>query len=186
MDIVPNRLPQPRLTNSVEVPLSSRADQKEASGVNAELGRPGLLLGNGRAIFIDLAISVAVMSAIGLLGIRYSTRIEPPPERKLLSVKTDAVSGATHPTDLPKPVMVQLSEDMLRVSAISLGHPRLAVINDTQVAEGDFIAVHSPAARSVVVSLRVLRIDDGRIELTDGTQRIQAHLAVTRPKAAVK
>jgi hypothetical protein len=182
VDIVPNTLPPPRLTNSVEVRLSSDAEQKDEPGVNAQLERTGILLGNGRAIFVGLAISAAVMSAIG----HYSTRVEPPPERKLVAVQTDAVSGATHPSDLPKPVMVQLSEDMLRVSAISLGHPRLAVINGTQVAEGDFIAVHSPVARSVVVNLRVLRIGDGRIELTDGTQRIQAHLAITRPKPTVK
>ena len=182
MEIVPNTLPQPRLTNSVEVPLSSEGDRKEASDVNAELERSGFLRGNGRAIFVGLAISAVVMSAIGLFGLHYSTHVEPPPERKLLAVETDAVSGATHPSDLPKPVMVQLTEDMLRVSAISLGHPRLAVINGTQVAEGDFIAVHSSAARSVVVNLRVLRIGDGRIELTDGTQQIQAHLAVTRAK----
>ena len=184
MRIVPNTLPQPRLTNSVEVPLSS-GDRKEAPDLDAHLGRTGFLVGNGRAIFIGLAISAVVMSAIGFLGLRYSTRAEPPP-RQLLAVETVAVSGATHPSDLPKPVMVQLSEDMLRVSAISLGHPRLAVINGKEVAEGDFLAVHSSAARSIVVNLRVLRIGDGRIELTDGTQLIQAHLAVTGLKPRAK
>lgn len=184
MQIVPNTLPQPRLTNSVEVPLSS-GNRKEAPDLDAHLGRTGFLVGNGRAIFIGLAISAVVMSAIGVLGLHYSTRAEPPPARKLLAVETDAVSGATHPSDLPKPVTVQLSEDMLRVSAISLGHPRLAVINGKEVAEGDFLAVHSSVARSIVVNLRVLRIGDGRIERTDGTQLIQAHLAITglKPRA---
>jgi hypothetical protein len=186
MQILPNTLPQPRLTNSVELPLAPFSDREEKAALNARLGGTGFLLGNGRAIFVGLGISAIVMSAIGFLGLGHSTRSEAPAERKLLPVETNAVSGATNPSDLPKPVMVQLSEDMLRVSAISLGKPRLAVINGTQVAEGDFIAVHSTVAPSVVVSLRVLRIRDGLIELTDGTQHIQAHLAVAGLKVAVK
>ena len=184
MQIIPNTLPQPRLTNSVEVPLSARGEG-EASGLDAELKRPGFLIGNGRAIFVGLAISAVVMSALGLISM-HSNRSEPAPKPKLLAVETDTVSAVTHRADLPTPLVVQLSQDMLRVSAISLGHPRLAVINGTEVAEGDFIAVHSPAARSVVVNLRVLRIGDGRIELTDGTQRVQAHLAVVGLKASAK
>jgi hypothetical protein len=181
MQIIPNTRSQPRLTNSIEVPLSPRGEGDEAS-LNAHLKRTGFIVGNGRAIFVGLAISAIIMSAMGLLGSRYS-RTQAAPEPKLLAVETNAVSGAAHRAELPTPVMVQVTEDMLRVSAISLGQPRLAVINGAQVAEGDFIAVHSPVARSVVVNLRVLHIGDGRIELTDGTQRIQAHLAVARLKA---
>jgi hypothetical protein len=186
MQIIPNTLPQPRLTHSVEVSVSPRAHRDEAAHSNVQLKRTGFLVGNGRAIFVGLAISAVIMSALPMISMRYSMRPEPALKPKLLAVETDAVSGATHPSDLPKPMMVQLTEDMLRVSAISLGHPRLAVINGTQVGEGDFIAVHSPVARSVVVNLRVLRIGDGRIELTDGTQRIQAHFAVAGLKTTAK
>lgn len=73
--------------------------------------------------------------------------------------------------------MVQMSADHIRVSAISLGHPRLAVINDQQVGEGDFVAVHAPTAR-FEVKLKVIRIADGRIDLSDGSQTIVARLAI--------
>jgi hypothetical protein len=66
------------------------------------------------------------------------------------------------------------------VTAISLGHPRLAIINGQQVAEGEWITVHTPVA-SVALSLKVLRIGDGRIDLSDGTQEITARLELPPP-----
>lgn len=70
---------------------------------------------------------------------------------------------------------------MVQVTAISLGHPRLAVINGHQVAEGDSFALHITPA-SVVVRLRVLKIVDGRIDLTDGQQVLSVRLAAPTPK----
>jgi hypothetical protein len=66
------------------------------------------------------------------------------------------------------------------VTAIVLGHPRLAVINGRSLAEGDNLVLHAPTM-SVAITLRVLRISDGRIELTDGTQTITAQLNVPAP-----
>jgi hypothetical protein len=66
------------------------------------------------------------------------------------------------------------------VSAIALGHPRLAVINGRSVAEGDSITVHTPS-HAVAVTLRVVKIADGRISLTDGTQVITTRLTVPAP-----
>lgn len=76
--------------------------------------------------------------------------------------------------------MVQIRADLIHVTAISLGHPRLAIINGQQVAEGDRITVHTPTA-SVALSLKVLRIGDGRIDLSDGTQEITARLEFPGP-----
>jgi hypothetical protein len=61
-----------------------------------------------------------------------------------------------------------------------LGHPRLAVINGRAVAEGDWITLHGPN-RAVAVTLRVLKIADGRVDLTDGTQTISAQLEIAKP-----
>jgi hypothetical protein len=70
--------------------------------------------------------------------------------------------------------------DLLHVTAISLGHPRLAIINGQQVAEGERITVHTPTA-SVALSLKVLRIGDRRIDLSDGSQEITARLELPSP-----
>ena len=101
--------------------------------------------------------------------------------RKLISVGTRMLSGATHPTLPPTPIVVQLNTDLIQVTSIALGHPRLAVINGKQIAEGDTIIVHTPA-RSVAITLRVLEISDRQVKLSDGTQLITVHLARTREK----
>ena len=183
MRIIPNTAPQPRLTNSVEAPVTRRS--RDASGPSdVRLERAGLFTGNGRAIWVGLAIGGILLPSIGFLVTRHpAVREEAPHPVKLVAVETDAVSSAARPTELPSAHSMQVTEDLLRVTAISLGHPRLAVINGTQVAEGDFLSVQSAATRSVSVQLRVLKIGDGRIELTDGTQVIHALLAV--PKRSV-
>src|SRR5205823_13666712 len=94
---------------------------------------------------------------------------------KLMLVAARSVSASPHIVTPPAPIVVQISLDLLHVTAISLGHPRLAVINGEQVAEGDRITVHTPAA-SVAVTLQIVRIADSRIDLTDGTQVITAQL----------
>ena len=178
MKIIPNTAPQPRLTSSVEAaPPKAAADDSEASHV--QLKRAGLFSGNGRAIFVGLTAGALLVWGAAVLFQRHpATRREAPAQVKLVAVETEAVSTAARPTEPPSVLSVQLSEEVLRVTAISLGHPRLAVINGTQVAEGDFVAVQSPSARSVTVKLRVLKIGDGRVDLTDGTQTIQTHLAI--------
>ena len=178
MRIIPNTAPQPRLTNSVEAPVA-KASEDESAGSKVRLKRTGLFTGNGRAIWVGLAIGAVLLPSLGFLATRHpSTRIEPPAAVKLVPVETDAVSSAARPTESPNAHSMQVTEELLRVTAISLGHPRLAVINGKEVAEGDFLTVQSPTARSVSVQLRVLKIGDGRIDLTDGTQVIRTHLAI--------
>jgi hypothetical protein len=86
------------------------------------------------------------------------------------------LSGGTHPSTPPMPIAVQLNADLIQVTSIALGHPRLAVINGKQVTEGEAIAVHTPT-RSVTISLRVLEISDHQVKLSDGTQVVTAHLS---------
>ena len=75
---------------------------------------------------------------------------------------------------------VQLSADMVRVSAIALGHPRLAVINGKTVTEGDSITLQVPNATLALI-LRVAKIGDGSIDLSDGKQMFSAQLTIPSP-----
>jgi hypothetical protein len=72
---------------------------------------------------------------------------------------------------------VNISPDMVHVTAISLGQTRLAIINGKQLAEGNELAL--PAAR-----LRIVKISDGHVELSNGTQVIKASLEKSKPKAS--
>ena len=96
--------------------------------------------------------------------------------RKLVVVGTRMLTRAGHQTNPPNAVVVQLNADLLQVTSIALGHPRLAVINGKQVAEGEQVIVHTPT-RSISVALRVLEISDRQVRLSDGTQVITVHLS---------
>ena len=76
---------------------------------------------------------------------------------------------------------VPIAASMIHVTAISLGDPSLAIVNGKRVAEGDDVALHS-SRPAVVVKLRVLKIGDGQIDLTDGTQVLSVHLEVPAHK----
>jgi hypothetical protein len=87
------------------------------------------------------------------------------------------VAVSTKSISHPEPIVIQISADLIHVTAISLGHPRLATINGRTIAEGDYVTVHPPTA-NVAVTLRVLKISDGRIELSNGPQLITARLEI--------
>jgi hypothetical protein len=76
---------------------------------------------------------------------------------------------------------VPIAASMIHVTAISLGDPSLAIVNGKRVAEGDEVALHSSRS-AAVVKLRVLKIGDGQIDLTDGTQVLSVHLEVPARK----
>jgi hypothetical protein len=180
MELIPSKLPERRLSSLVP-------DPGQTGSVGEQIDSPFQLQGsrvfsgNGRAIFIGLLGGAFLISAAGYGFARHErAKREAMAVPKLFNVVTHTVSGSPHTVTTPAPVVVQLNADVIRVSAIALGHPRLAVINGRSVAEGDTLTVHTPN-RAVAVTLRVLKIADGRIDLTDGTQTISARLAVPTP-----
>ena len=153
MRVISQTTPTPRLLHSVVPEL--RESKAERIGGRFRLKGASLFTGNGRAIFLGIVLGAAVLSAIGISYTRYqSARRQEEAHRKLLTV-------AAHS----------------HVTAISLGHPRLAIINGQQAAEGDQIVVHTPAA-SAAITLRILKILDGRVDLSDGTQLISLRLEI--------
>jgi hypothetical protein len=151
MRVISQTLPTPRLLHSV-VPefRESKADQ---AGGRFRLKGASLFTGNGRAIFLGIVLGAILLGTTGFFYTRYqSARRQEETRRKLLTVAAQS-----------------------HVTAISLGHPRLAIINGQQAAEGDQIVVHTPAA-SDAITLRILKILDGRIDLSDGTQVISVRL----------
>jgi len=76
--------------------------------------------------------------------------------------------------------VIQLSADMVRVSAISLGHPRLAVINGKTITEGDDVVLQAPGS-SIALILRVSKIGDGAIQLSDGKTLYNAQITIPSP-----
>lgn len=184
MQLLPQEKPSPRLLNTV-VPDSYRpATATSGPKSRSALLRGALFSGNGLAIFVGLIIACFLVAGANWLHER-KMRAEraAPVAPTLIAASTSSISSSTEEVAPPAPIMVQISAASIRVSAIALGHPRLAVINDQQVTEGDLVTVRASPAR-VQVTLRVTKIADGRVELTDGTQTIvtQLSLAMAKPK----
>ncbi|MFN2541087.1 MAG: hypothetical protein ABR514_02815 [Chthoniobacterales bacterium] len=178
MELIPSKLPERRLSSLEPEPLQTEADETDSQ---FQLQGSRLFSGNGRAIFIGIVAGSVLLSGAGYAFVRHErAKREEMAVPLLLNVVTNTVSGSPHTVTAPAPVLVQLNADVIRVSAIALGHPRLAVINGRAVAEGDTLTVHTPV-HSVAVTLRVIRIADGRVELSDGTQTIHARLTVPTP-----
>ena len=181
MHLIPSRMPEPRLLSSAVRDFPAVAGAPDETAGRSKLKGDSLFSGNGRAIFVGIAVGGLLLCGAGALFERYhrlnATEVHVP---KVVAVATERVSDSVHSNATPKPIVVQFDPDSLRVTAIVLGHPRLAVINGRTVTEGDNVIIHAPT-RAVAITLRVLSISDGRIELTDGTQTITARLNIPVP-----
>jgi hypothetical protein len=176
MRIVSQQTPAPRLLNTVVPELRERPPERPS--MSSRLKSVPLFSGNGRAIFMGLVLGAVLISAISILYVRHEEqRQHAEAERKLVPASTESISR-------PEPILVRINADLIHVTAISLGHPRLAIINGQQRAEGERVTFRTSA--NVAVTLQVLKIRDGRIELSDGTQVITANLelpTLSRPKS---
>ena len=180
MQLVPNQLPPERLIASMDAPESRPTIEAAESpfvlkGANA-------MSGNSRWLFFGAMIGAMLLSIGGIVFSRYrDANGEPLHLPKFIKARTQSVAapGSDSP---PAAIVVQLSADMVRVSAIALGHPRLAVINGRTVSEGDNVTLQAPNS-PVALILRVNKIGDGAIELSDGKQLFSAQLSIpSRPK----
>jgi hypothetical protein len=181
MHLLPLSGPAPRLLNSVVPESRQGSSPADASDLRSRLRGASIFSGNGRAIFLGILLGAAALSAIGFLYSRHRASVQyEEARRKLLNVSTQSLSTSRQAQVTPAPIMVQIRADLLHVTAISLGHPRMAIVNGQQVAEGELVTLHTPTAY-VALSLKVLAIGDGRVELTDGTQVITTRLELPSP-----
>ena len=136
--------------------------------------------GNSRWIFIGAMIGAMLLSIGGIIVTKYPDKNGDPLHfPTFIKARTQSLAepGSGVP---PAPIVVQLSPEMVRVSAIALGHPRLAVINTKTVTEGDYVTLQAPNS-GVGLVLRVVKIGDGSIELADGTKVFSAQLTIPSP-----
>ena len=167
MHLIPKAIPTPRLLSSAA--LAHEREKALADSNKSRLKRGGLG-GNGLWLFGGLLAGGALIVGIGLT---FSAQRHA--QSKFVSVATKSLSDSPRTVKPPAPIIVQIDADLLRVTAIALGELPLAVINGRQVAEGDELILHTPTA-AVAVTLQVIKIQEGRIDLTDGVQVLTARL----------
>src|SRR5438270_7227297 len=177
MQLVPNQIPPERLIVSMDAP-ESRA-KLETSESPFVLKGAGMMSGNSRWIFIGALIGAMLLSIGGTIFTHYRAKNgESLRLPTFVKARTQALAGESGAP--PAPIVIQFSADMIRVSAIALGHPRLAVINGKTVTEGDSITLPVPNATLALI-LRVVKIGDGSIDLSDGNQMFSAQLTIPSP-----
>jgi hypothetical protein len=179
MQLVPNQMPPERLLSSMDAPES--APVAENSDSPFVLKGASVMSGNGRWIFIGLIAGAMLISIGGLIFGRFADKNgEHMSWPKFIKARTQSLASAPGSSATPAPIVIEMSTDMIRVSAIALGHPRLAVINGKTVTEGESVTLQSPNS-SVSLILRVVRIGDGSIDLSDGKKTFSAQLTIPSP-----
>ena len=176
MEVIQNIKSRPRLLESAAAEVQAGSSPLNSKASKHRLKRSDTFGGNGRAIFIGLLLGALVVSGTGYLrstddaGDTHLASV-----RKFFAVRTRSVLIRTVHRGDGAALRVHIDPSMLRVTAIALGHPRLAIINGKEVTEGDSITLNSPDG-GISVTMRIVNIVEGRIELTDGTEIITAPL----------
>ena len=177
MQLVPNQFPPERLiasmgANERTAPVDTPDSPFVPKGAAA-------MSDTSRWLFIGVLIGGMLLSVGGIVFTHYRGKNGQPLQFPTF-IKARTQSLATGSGAAPAPIVVQLSADMVKVSAIALGHPRLAVINGKTVTEGDNVTLHAPNSALALI-LRVSKIGDGEIEFSDGKQFFSAQLTIPNP-----
>jgi hypothetical protein len=76
-------------------------------------------------------------------------------------------------------VLIPLSPDLIHVTSIALGNPRLAIVNGKRLAEEDWLVIKTPNGEA---SVRVISIQDGFVRFKHGGNTIDARLQAAQTK----
>lgn len=176
--IIPPSTPSPQLFSTAVTKVVKLPATRNDAPSRFRLTSGGFFDARFRSTIFALVLAAGTLGALGYLAEHYrQAEQEFEMLRRFVAVRTNAVvpPKQMQMTDAKTPVRLNLSPELLRVTAIALGHPRLAIINGKQVTEGDSLTVKGPSGLFEIV-LHVVRISDGSIDLTDGSAIITTHM----------
>ncbi len=76
-----------------------------------------------------------------------------------------------------KSALIPLSPDLIHVTSIALGTPRLTIVNGKRLAEEDWLVVKTPQGEA---SVRIISIQDGFVRFKHGGETIDARLQMVQ------
>ncbi len=76
-----------------------------------------------------------------------------------------------------KSALIPLSPDLIHVTSIALGTPRLTIVNGKRLAEEDWLVVKTPQGEA---SVRIVSIQDGFVRFKHGGETIDARLQMVQ------
>ena len=74
--------------------------------------------------------------------------------------------------------LIPVSPDLIHVTSIALGNPRLAIVNGKRLAEEDWLVLKTAQGEA---SVRVMSIMDGMVRFKHGGETIEARLQAMAP-----
>src|SRR4051812_4433262 len=154
----------PSSTGDKETPIarSGAAPQPTEAPTGVEQENPSY--DRGRFSFVASLLLIAIAFCVGLSYLLEKRWLKERAAQVQTTAPADTIAHATGP----------LSADLFQVTEITLGSPRTAIINGKRLSEGGAISVQTPRG---LTNVRVARIDNGLVELTDGTQTVQANVS---------
>jgi hypothetical protein len=141
---------------------SLTADEQASSEVLDEESSAGQRLLVLLLVFLGLAISAAgTIYWIQSRNFPVVVAISPPDR----PAKPDPLGD--------RGTLVPVGPDLLHVTSIALGNPRLTIVNGKRLAEEDWLVVKTPQGEA---SVRVILIQDGLVRFKHGGETIDARL----------
>jgi hypothetical protein len=167
LHVIPPDKPKPRLLQTA----ISKAERETGEIITRSGIRRLKVLG-----FLSLSTILCVFGFVymmerqqrGWIGLRISKA------KASFATTSEAVgSAAASSTAIIRNKPVPVTPDMLHVTSIALGEPALAVVNGKSLAKGDSFVVATAAGNA---TLRVMNIEDGRVQFNYHGQLIEAKL----------
>jgi hypothetical protein len=174
MKLAPPSAPRPRLLSDI-----TAEDWPEVPAAARSVFRISL---SARAVFIGLSVGLLLLlCAAGHLYNQHQRAIGAQPFSLIQFVRTLTKFVSSSERDLISHTSAVENFDptVIHVSAIALGQPRMAVINGQSVAEGEYVRVRTENPDAPVL-LRVLKIADRQVVLSDGVRTLTADFGVLR------
>ena len=151
------RKPQPRLLQSAvsspETPATTPPVERRTFGA--------------RLALIGIALALVLLAG----GAIYWVQSERYPVVVTIAVPDRGAAGDPL-ANRPGP-LVPIKPELLHVSSIALGNPRLTIVNGKRLAENDWLVVSTPLGDG---SVRVIQIEDGVVRFRHGGETISAKL----------
>jgi hypothetical protein len=155
------RQPQPSLLHSASTnpELQSLADPA--------VDRP-LLSRTARIVLIaGILLTVIIVAA----GVAYWIQSQRYPVVVTIGVPDNGASG--DPLGRRPGPLVPVNPEMLHLSSIALGNPRLTIVNGKRLAEGEWLVISTPRGDA---SVRIIQIEDGLVRFKHGGETMSAKL----------
>jgi hypothetical protein len=154
----------PSPTGDQENPITPSDAPSESANASTAVPRENGAPDRGRFTFVASLLLIAIAFCVGLSYLLEKRWSRERATHVQTTAPAETLAHATGP----------LSADLFQVTEITPGSPPTATINGKRLSEGESLSVQTPSG---LTNVRLARIENGAVELTDGTQTIVANVS---------